>query len=90
MAVRKALEAEAKDESIKFTFRGVSLVVSTGENVDIDVMKAYEDGKMVTFVMATVGREQWSKLQKAGVKTVKDLNELADAMFAAMGSSSGE
>lgn len=90
MTTRKAVEAEANGESVSLTFRGVRLVIPTGADADIRTMKYWEDGKVVNFVMSAVGDTQWTKLERAGVAKIRDLTELSEQMFKAMGASKGE
>lgn len=84
------LEAEATGENITFEFRDLTLSAPTGENMDVDTLKAFEDGKLVTFLELSLGSKQWAQVRSAGLTKVKDLQELVVALTKAMGTTPGE
>lgn len=81
------LEAEAEGFA-EFTFRGVALRVPTGKNIPRKAIKALELNQSVTFVEEILGPD-FSKVESK-VPTLGDLEELAEALTAAMNSSVGE
>lgn len=74
-----------------FEFRGVQLHIHTGEDMSIDALKAYEDGKTATFLECVLDEGQYADLRAKGhLKTVKDMLELVGEVAKAMGTTAGE
>lgn len=90
MATRKALKSESNDESVEFTFRGLTLSIPVGKSMSIDALEAFEENKLAKFVSLSLGAEQWDSVKKSGSFTVGDLGDLVAAMTEAMGTSQGE
>lgn len=80
------LESEAsKDDSpavIKFTFRDAEYTVPQREDWPIEALEAQEEGRMVGALKELMG-SQWFTFRKTS-KTAKDLEEFAEALFAAV------
>lgn len=85
-----ALEAEATGKDLPCVFRGITLVVPSGDDMPISAMRAYERGHLVTCCEELLGPEQWKRVEAAGATTAKDLRELLQIMFRDMGTSTGE
>lgn len=88
MAKDKPVEPEDIKE-LTFEFRGVTVTIPWGDEMDTTALRAYEQDKLMTFLEISLGQDQFAKLV-AKVPKVKDLKELGEAMSAAMGTTSGE
>lgn len=75
-----------KDESKPTTveWRGLTLSLPPINEMDLDVIEAFEDGKAVSAVRAAYGPDQWAQI-KAKQPKVGDLEELAGMVAEALG-----
>lgn len=79
--------ATAKDmasDTVSFEYGGNTFSVGDAEGWDVEVLEAFEDGKVVTAVRALLGPEQWATF-KAGKPTVAELNGLFEVAAEALG-----
>ncbi|GAA4981223.1 hypothetical protein [Actinopolymorpha pittospori] len=84
MADSTPAKAEARGESVAFEYDGDSYVVPPPMEWDVDVLEAYEDGKVATTVRALLGASQWAKF-RSKPRTVQSLNDLFVSLQTAMG-----
>lgn len=88
---KAALEAEATNSTLRqFSCDGETYTVEGEvEEWDLQVMKAYEDGKMITVAEELLGPKQWAKFMAKRPKN-KNFTELTEKMFAVIGVTEGE
>lgn len=83
-----------QDKVKAISFRGERLRLPELESgsLDIDVIEAFEDGKVVTAVRSLLGVEQWAKVKAMTPKpTMGDLEDIADKIAKVYGmGSTGE
>ncbi len=89
MANTKVLKAEAgtlkEDENLTAEFRGKKFILPKDVNDwSLDVMEAFEDGKMVTVIRGLLGDKQWAEIKAMDLKT-SDFAELTESVLKAMG-----
>ncbi len=85
----EALKAEATNTNVKVEFRGETYEIpGNAEEYDLEVMEAYEDGKLVSALRALLGEAQWSLLKTRTRPKLKDLNEIAATFLGTVGLSS--
>jgi hypothetical protein len=77
-------KADATGEMVAFEYDGETYEIAPTLEWDLDVLEAYEDGKIVATVRALVGPEGWTKY-RSKKRTVSDLNEFFDAIQGALG-----
>lgn len=82
------LEAEANNDFVEFSFRGVKLNIPTGDKVPRAAIRAFEHNQVITFIELMLG-DDWFKVEPK-VPTMGDVKELADALTEALGSNQGE
>jgi len=81
-------------ETKTLAFEGLSIELPTlSEDLPLDIVEKFEDDKIVAFVRALVGDENWVKF-KSTKPSMKDFGRLADAIggvygFESVGESSG-
>lgn len=86
-AKAEASEAETPDER-SFEFEGKTYVLP--EDLDeVALFEAYEDGRIISAARVLVGMETWKEFREK-TRTMEALNEMLNAAFAAMDTSSGE
>lgn len=93
MSVKNALAAEANesdDQDRSFEYNGHTYVVSHPDTWTIEVLEAYEEGKVVTVVRKILGEDQYNEFKKREKPLAKDLQEFIQAMFAESGVDVGE
>lgn len=78
------VKAEATGESIPFSYDGEEYVIPPSSEWSLDIIEAYEDGKVVKTVKTLLGDEQWAKF-KSTPRTVADLGALFEAIQEATG-----
>lgn len=85
------IEAE-RTTTIPVIWRGQTFTLPASlDDCPVEVVEAYEAGKGARAVAAMLGAEQYADFKAKHKPTVRDLNELGDAIAAAMGlKSSGE
>ena len=75
---------ETFKDSVTFEYGGASYAVGSADGWDVEVLEAFEDGKIVTAVRALLGVEQWARF-KATKPTVGELNEFFEVAAEALG-----
>jgi hypothetical protein len=87
----KALKAEANDnrEPREFEFEGNAYTVPHPDDWTIDVVEAYEEGKLITAVRHILGPVQWKQYKLRHPKA-KVAGDFIEAMFEDSGVNSGE
>jgi hypothetical protein len=86
-----ALQAEAAGPTAEFEFRGEKFTVPL-EYADypVEYIEAAEDGKSLAIqARGLLGPEQWDRVRSMRLKA-RDLDELSDAISAALGVEPGE
>lgn len=62
-------------------FRGLELKIDKDPNEwDLEVMEAYEDGKLIPAIRGLLGDVQWAKIKRLKLK-MKDLGELVEKVL---------
>ena len=85
-----ALKAEAVQTELTVEFRGDTYTLPKDvEDWSLEAYEAFEDGKPVAALRGVLGPEQWAKVKAHGLR-VRDLEEVADVFFGAIGLSSGK
>lgn len=85
MAARKnPIAAEALGDKIAFNYNGADYFVTSTEDWDYEVLEAFEDGKIVTFLRLILGTEQHAAF-KATKPKVADVNAFVEAIQKALG-----
>lgn len=87
--VKVTKEEVIEDEELKFVFRKFHLVLPQGGNVPRKAMRALEDNRMITFIEEMLGKEQLAEID-AELTTLRDIQELSDAITAAQDTTLGE
>lgn len=78
------VKAEAKNSTVAFEFDGDKYEIATTDEWDLDVLEAYEDGKIVATVRALVGPDGWATF-RAKPRKVSALNDFFEAIQGALG-----
>lgn len=65
---KSAAAHEALAESVPFTYEGEDYSVAPSSEWDLDVLEAFENGKLVTFLRGVLGSEQYAAYRKAHPK----------------------
>lgn len=88
---KAALEAEAEyADRREFDYKGKTYVIEGDvEEWDLEVMRAFENGKSIAIAEGLVGAKQWA-LFMAGKPRNKDFAAFSEALFGALGTSEGE
>jgi hypothetical protein len=84
----KALAAEAENAPVEFEFDGETYTVPSYELWPLEAGEAFENGKFLTFVRALFGDQYDKFLSKP--RTVKDVQDLAQALNDATGNDKGK
>lgn len=91
MSVKTALKAEASNEGARsFTFNGEVYDIPSPDDWTVDVVEAYEEGKIVSAIKAILGPKQWRKYKDKEKPLASDLKDFVEAMFEEAGVDSGE
>lgn len=78
------MSSETFKDSVSFKFGGESYSVGAADGWDVEVLEAFEDGKIVTAVRALLGADQWARF-KATKPTVGELNAFFEVAAEALG-----
>lgn len=92
MTAKSAAKAEAATEEntvFVYKFDGDDYKFDRNDTDDVEILEAFEDGRMVTALRAILGPAQWATF-KSKKRTSEDLNNMAEAMFKAVGATTGE
>lgn len=79
MSNTKKLKSEASQEPITFEFEDVTYEIPAPKRWPLDVIQAEEDGKILAFLKALLGMEQYNKFVKKG-RTIEDLDNFFNAL----------
>ena len=86
----KALAVEAADEKVvKFEYDGQPYEVEKDMLEDLDILEQFEENKVVKPIRSLLGEAQWATF-KSKRRSAKDLSDIAEAMFNALGVTTGE
>lgn len=87
----KAVQAEGEKEStvVLFEYDGEEYSFNTDDMNDVEILEAFEDGKIVIPIRKLLGDKQWAAF-KSKKRTAEALGELAEVMFETMGATPGE
>lgn len=77
-------KTEALDAPVSFEYDGETYEIPKTLAWDLDVLEAYEDGRVLACVRALLGDEAW-KRYRAKPRTVGDLTDLFEALQGALG-----
>lgn len=77
--------AEALASSVTVHYDGTDYTIPAATEWDLDVLEAFEDGKILTCVRALFGADQWAAFRSSH-STVADLSDLMEAVQEALGS----
>lgn len=89
-AAATAQKAEAQDGSVTFTYDGHTYTVKADALDDVETMAAFEEGKILLVVKTILGPAQWAVFVSKKRTVSKDLSDFTNALFAALGTSTGE
>lgn len=79
-----AVKSEALNESTVFEFDGEVYEIPSLLDADLDVMEAFEEGKVVAATRALLGPVGWARF-RSKPRTGADLQALFEAMAEALG-----
>lgn len=80
----EAEETENENKVYEYEFDGKTYKFDRDNTDDVEILEAFEDGKMITALRAILGPEQWATF-KSKKRSSEDLNKMAEAMFKAVG-----
>jgi len=78
-------------EMITFTFNDKEYSVDKNKiSEDLDVLEAFEDGKIITPMKMLLGLKQWNAFKEAEKPNAEILGKFAEALFDVLGGEPGE
>lgn len=77
-------KAEATDADVTFDYDGTTYTIPATKDWDLDVLEAYEDGKIAATVKAVLGAKQYATFRSVPRK-VSDLADLFQSLQTAVG-----
>ena len=80
---------EVKDEPTTFEYDGNDYTIPPAKKWPLDAVEAQEDGKMIGFIKALLGEDQYKTLRKSA-NDLSQLDEFVGAMFDSMGVDTGK
>lgn len=80
MTAKKAVENEALDKDTVFDYAGDTYIVPPAKKWPLEAIEAQEKMKLLEFVKALLGDEQYATLRKSA-KTLGDLDDFVGAMY---------
>lgn len=81
----KIVKAEALSETVSFEYDGETFTVGNdAQDWDLEVLEAFEDGKIVAAVRGLLGPDGWAQF-KSKPRTVRDLNAFFETAAEALG-----
>jgi len=83
MATKKAYQAEASNTSTEFVFEGETYTIPPAKLWPLSVLRAQEDGKMITAIELLLGKDQMAKFESKP-RTMGDLEDLLEVAFASV------
>ncbi len=86
---KKVVENEALESEVSFEYDGVQYTVPPAKKWPLDAVEAQEDGKMLGFLKALLGADQYSTLRKT-TTTLADLDTFITALFEALDVDAGK
>jgi len=82
---------EVKPEIVTFEFEGKTYEVDKSQLAeDIDILEAFEDGKIITPLKLILGNKQWTAFRAHSKPNTSKLNEFAEVLFDVLGVLPGE
>lgn len=84
MATAKPVKAEALGKGVTVTYDGETYEIDPVSEWDLDVLEAYEDGRLVVLTRSLLGDEGWTRF-RAKPRKVADLEGLFTALQEAAG-----
>lgn len=84
MAKSNPVKAEALAEDVTVAYAGTTYTVSAACLKDLDVLEAFEEGRVLAGMKAILGPTQWATFRATGA-TADDLNGLVEAIQGALG-----
>jgi hypothetical protein len=89
-AVKNPLEAEATGTEVTFEYLDKEYKIEGDvEEWDLEVMRAYEQGKSIAVAEALLGAKQWAQFMATKPKN-KSFAKFTEKMFEALGTTEGE
>lgn len=87
-------KAEAKRQSIDFSFGGVEYSITREDADDVELYELVEEGKYILATRGYLGQEQWDRFKDAnrnaaGKVSMQTFNDFLDAAMEAIGGNSG-
>ena len=84
-------EPEVEDSVLTFEFDGKTYTVDKEKLAeDIDILEAFEDGKIITPLKLILGDKQWLAFRAHSKPNATKLGEFAEVLFDVLGVSPGE
>jgi hypothetical protein len=80
-----AIRSEATGSSVEVEFDGVTYAIPTPEEWSIDVLEAFEEGKVTAVVKAMIGEDQYASWKSGKSRKVSDLTEFFEVIQKALG-----
>lgn len=84
MAPVTPVKAEAIGTPVQFEYDGDTYAVAPANEWDLDVLEAFEEGRILATVRSLLGEAQW-KTFRAKPRNVQALADLFEALQAALG-----
>jgi len=85
--VRAALADEAKEQLVSFVYDGETYRILPGDEWDIAILEAAEDGKIITAAKMLLGPEQYKRF-RARPRKNRDMRAFFEAAGEVMGGNS--
>jgi hypothetical protein len=79
-APKTPAEAEGRHEDLEFSFEDKTYSVPAPDDWDLDILEAYEEGRIVAVVKGLLGEAQYGAFKAMKRRTVGDLGRLFDAL----------
>jgi len=83
-AVTNPVKAEALNEDVTFEYEGDTYTIPSTDEWPLEVLEAFEEGRVVSLLKAILGEEQWTEFKATNPK-VKHLNAFVSAIQEATG-----
>lgn len=84
VAARKAARAEVTGEPVTFEHAGQPYTIDGAVLKSLDVLEAFEDGRVIAAMKTILGDAQWATFRKTG-HSAEDLSTMYEAASVALG-----
>lgn len=86
-----AEKEEIKKDLVTFSFNDVEYTVDKNKiSEDLDILEAFEEGKIITPMKMLLGLKQWNAFREKEKPNAEKLGKFAEALFEKLGGEPGE